>query len=201
MPCGLFLYQHATIRCLFIFHMMAQTRKKIVRPKIRAFVPRRENRATQWTSPADATRKRVYCRLRKRVTDLLGGRAPRTANWASFYRQKTTLLACYIRVTKWLVTRLQSNPIGTNFTGYMFTKQFYWYNFAGFCSNLSNSIGTNGMGCCSNLGAHGLFSSPAGFYWVHIDWLAPGHPMGWPFHGKAKPKSRPPASPSPGSPT
>ena len=34
------------------------------------------------------------------------------------------------------------------------------------------------MGFCSNLGAHGLLSSLAGFYWVHIDWLAPGHPMG-----------------------
>ena len=42
----------------------------------------------------------------------------------------------------------------------------------------SNSIGTNGAGFCSNLGARGLFSSPTGFYWVHIDWLAPGHPMG-----------------------
>ena len=42
----------------------------------------------------------------------------------------------------------------------------------------SNSIGTNGAGFCSNLGAGGLFSSPAGFYWVHIDWLAPGHPTG-----------------------
>ena len=42
----------------------------------------------------------------------------------------------------------------------------------------SNSIGTNGAGFCSNLGASGLFSSPAGFYWVHIDWLAPGHPDG-----------------------
>ena len=108
-----------------------------VRPKIRAFVPRRENRVTQWTSPADATRKRVYCRLRKPGdSDLLGGRAPRAANWASFYRQKTTLSACYIRVTKWLVTRSQSDPIGTNFAGYMFTKQFYWYNSVGFCSNL-----------------------------------------------------------------
>ena len=56
-----------------------------VRPKIRAFVPRRKNRATQWTSPADATRKRVYCRLRKPGdSDLLGGRAHRTANWATF---------------------------------------------------------------------------------------------------------------------
>ena len=107
----------------------------IVRPKIWAFVPRRENRVTQWTSPA--TRKRVYCRLLKPGdSDLLGGRAPRTANLASFYRQKTTLSAYYIRVTKWLITCLQSNPIGTNFAGYMFKKQSYWYNFAGFCSNL-----------------------------------------------------------------
>ena len=42
----------------------------------------------------------------------------------------------------------------------------------------SNPIGTNSTGFCSNLGARWLFSSPAGFYWVHIDWLAPGHPMG-----------------------
>ena len=110
--------------------------------------------------------------------DLLGGRAPRTGNWESFYRQKTTLSACYIRVTKWLVTRLQSNPIGTNFAGYMFTKQFYWYNFSGFCSNLKQFYWYNFAGFCSNLGARGLFSSPAGFYWVHIDWPAPGHPTG-----------------------
>ena len=66
----------------------------------------------------------------------------------AFIGKKTTLSAYYIRVTKWLVACLQSNPIGTNFAGYMFTKQFYWYNFAGFCSNL---------------GARGLFSFPAGF--------------------------------------
>ena len=42
------------------------------------------------------------------------------------------------------------------------------------------------------------------FYWVHIDWLAPGHPVGAgnpTISRKPKPKSRPPASPSPGSPT
>ena len=59
----------------------------------------------------------------------------------AFYRQKTILSAYYIRVTKWLVTCLQSNPIGTNFTGF-----------------------------CSNLGTLGLFSFPAGFllgaYWL-----------------------------------
>ena len=54
----------------------------------------------------------------------------------AFMGKKTTLSAYCIWVTKWLVTCLQSNPIGTNFEGYMFTKKFYWYNFAGFCSNL-----------------------------------------------------------------
>ena len=39
-------------------------------------------------------------------------------------------------------------------------------------------VSTNFTGFCSNLGARGLLSSPAGFYWVHIDWRAPGHPMG-----------------------
>ena len=42
----------------------------------------------------------------------------------------------------------------------------------------SNFIGRNFTGFCSNLGARGLFSSPFVSYWVHIDWLAPGHPMG-----------------------
>ena len=65
------------------------------------------------------------------------------------WAKNPTLLAYYIQVTKWLVTCLQSNPIGTNGTGF-----------------------------CSNLGARWLFSSLAGFYWVHIDWPAPGHPMG-----------------------
>ena len=59
----------------------------------------------------------------------------------AFYRQKTILSAYYIWVTKGLVTCLQSNPIGTNFAGF-----------------------------CSNLGAHGLFSSLSGFllgaYWL-----------------------------------
>ena len=42
----------------------------------------------------------------------------------------------------------------------------------------SGSYSTNGSGFGSNLGARWLFSSPSGFYWVHIDWLAPGYPMG-----------------------
>ena len=85
-------------------------------------------------------------------------------NWASFlyakkpYYQHITygLQSDWLPVCKAILlvqtsraTSLQSNPIGTNFAGF-----------------------------CSNLGARGLFSSPEGFYWVHIDWLAPGHPMG-----------------------
>ena len=42
----------------------------------------------------------------------------------------------------------------------------------------SNFIGTNFSGFCSNLGVRGLFSSPIVSYWVHIDWLAPGYLMG-----------------------
>ena len=45
----------------------------------------------------------------------------------AFYRQKTILSAYHIRVTKWLVTCLQSNPTGTNFAGFGSNlKQFYW---------------------------------------------------------------------------
>ena len=48
-----------------------------------------------------------------------------------FICKKNILSAYYIRVTKWLVTRLQSNPTGTNFAGYMFTKQSYWHKLRG----------------------------------------------------------------------
>ena len=48
-----------------------------------------------------------------------------------FICKKIILSAYYIRVTKWLVTHLQSNPIGTNFAGYMFTKQSYWHKLRG----------------------------------------------------------------------
>ena len=95
-------------------------------------------------------RKRVYCRLRKRVT-LISWEAEHTEQQIgqAFYMQRNIPSAYYIRVTKWLVIHLQSNLIGTNFAGFG-----------------------------SNLGARGLSSSLAGFYWVHIDWLAPGYPMG-----------------------
>ena len=75
-----------------------------------------------------------------------------------FICKKNILSAYYIQVTKWLVTCLQSNPIGTNFAGFCSNlKQFYWYKRRGLLFKLRR---------------------PLAFYWVHIDWLAPGHPMG-----------------------
>ena len=75
-------------------------------------------------------------------SDLLGGRAHRTANWASFlYAKKNILSAYYGLQSDWLhvcnaillvqtlrATCLQSNPIGTDFVGFGSNlKQFYWY--------------------------------------------------------------------------
>ena len=62
-----------------------------------------------------------------------------------------------IRVTRWLVTCLQSSPIGTN--------------FAGFCSNLKQFYWCKRRGLFSNLGARGLLSSLAAFL-LGAHWLA-----------------------------
>ena len=75
----------------------------------------------------------VYSQLHKRVT-LISWEAEHTEQQIgqAFYRQKTILSAYYTRVTKWLVTRLQSNPIGTNFPGFCSNlKHFYWYKRRG----------------------------------------------------------------------
>ena len=88
-------------------------------------------------------------------------------------------------------TCLQSNPIGTNFAGFGSNlKQFYWYKRRGLLFKLRHPLAFQ--------------LSLSGFYWMYIDCPAPGHPMGagnptisW----ETEPKSRPPASPSPGSPT
>ena len=59
----------------------------------------------------------------------------------AFYMQKTILSAYYIRVTKWLVTHLQSNPIGTNFAGFCSNlKQFYWYKRRGLLFKLRHPL-------------------------------------------------------------
>ena len=58
-----------------------------------------------------------------------------------FICQKNILSAYYIRVTKCLVTRLQSNPIGTNFVGFGSNlKQFYWYKWRGLLFKLRRPL-------------------------------------------------------------
>ena len=66
----------------------------------------------------------------------------------------------------------------------------------------SNLIGPNLHGLFSNLGVRRLFSSPFVSYWAHIDWLAPGYPMGAgnpTISGETKTQVR--AACQPGSPT
>ena len=97
-------------------------------------------------------------------SDLLGGRAPRRANWASFI--------CSMLHT------------GYKVIGYMFAKQSYWYKLLGLLFKFKAIL---------------LVQMARAFYWVHIDWPAPGHPMGAgnpTISQKPKPKSRPPASPT-----
>ena len=140
--------------------------------------------------------------------DLLRGRAPRTANWASFLYAKKyiyILSAYYIQATKWLVARLQSNPIGTNFAGYMFTKQSYWHKLRGFWFKLKAILLVQMAQAFVQTQAPAGFSAlPRAFTGcILIGWL---QVIQWgqgilPFQRKPKPKSQPHASPSPGSPT
>ena len=67
-------------------------------------------------------------------SDLLGGRAPRTTNWASFYRQKNHIISIL--------------HTGYKVIGYMFAKQSYWYKLRGLLFKLRHP---------------GLFSSSTGF--------------------------------------
>ena len=90
-------------------------------------------------------------------SDLLGGRAHRTANWASFlYAKKKTysqhitygLQSDWLHVCKAILlvqtswaTCLQSNPIGTNFAGFGSNlKQFYWYKRLGLLFKLRHPL-------------------------------------------------------------
>ena len=154
-------------------------------------------------------------------SDLLGGRAHRTANWASFYGQKTHFISIlhtgykvigymFAKQSYWYKLRgllfklkatllvqtsratcLQSNPIGTNFAGFGSNlKQFYWYKRRGLLFKLR----------CPRAFqlSHRLFTGCILIGWLQVTQWGREIP---PFHGKPKPKSRPPASPSPGSPT
>ena len=154
--------------------------------------------------------------------DILGGRAPRTANWASFLyakKKKHTISILhtgykvigytFAKQSYWYKLRglhvykaillvqtsratcLQSNPIGTNFAGFCSNlKQFYWYKRRGLLFKLRRPLAFQL--------SRGLFTGCILIGWLQVTrW-------GWgilPFHRKPKPKSRPPASPSPGSPT
>ena len=61
----------------------------------------------------------------------------------------------------------------------MFAKQSYWYKLRGLLFKLKAILLVQmARAFVQTLGARWLFSSPAGFYWVHVDWLAPGHLMG-----------------------
>ena len=90
-------------------------------------------------------------------SDLLGGRAPRTANSVSFlYAKKKTyyqhityrLQSDWLHVCKAILltqtsraTCLQSNPIGTNFAGFGSNlKQFYWYKWRGLLFKLRRPL-------------------------------------------------------------
>ena len=137
-----------------------------------------------------------------------------------FICKKNILSAYYIRVTKWLVTRLQSNPIGTNFAGFGSNlKQFYWYKLRGlhvckaiplvqtsraFVLNLKQFYWYKRRGLLFKLRRPLAFQLSRGLL-PGAYWLAgsrspdgAGNPT---ISRKLKPKSQPPASPSPGSPT
>ena len=89
-------------------------------------------------------------------SELLGGRAHQTANWASFlyakkpYYQHITygLQSDWLHVCKAILlvqtsraTCLQSNPIGTNFAGFCSNlKQFYWYKGRGLVFKLRRPL-------------------------------------------------------------
>ena len=74
--------------------------------------------------------------------------------------------------------------------GYMFAKQSYWYKLCGLLFKLRRPWAFQL--------SRGLFTGCILIGWLQVTrW-------GWgilPFHGKLKPKSQPPASPSPCSPT
>ena len=107
-----------------------------------------------------------------------------------FICKKNTLSAHYIRVTKWLVTRLQSNPIGTNFAGFCLNlKQFYWYKRRWLLFKLRRPRAFQL--------SRGLFTGCILISWLQVTRWGRGIP---PFHGKPKPKSRPPAAPAPAAP-
>ena len=130
-------------------------------------------------------------------SDLLGGRANRTANWASFlyakkpYYQHITygLQSDWLHVCKAILleqtsraTCLKINPIGTNFAGFCSNlKQFYWYKRRGLLFKLRRPLAFQL--------SRGLFTGCILIGWLQVTRWGRGI---LPFHGKPKPKSQPP---------
>ena len=126
-------------------------------------------------------------------SDLLGGRAPRTANWASFlYARKTYYQPItYGLQGDWLhfckavllvqtsrATCLQSNPIGTNFAGFCSNlKQFYWYKWRRLLFKLRRLW-------ASQL-SRGLFTGCILIGWLQVTRWGQGNRN--PFHGNRNP--------------
>ena len=105
----------------------------------------------------------------------------------AFYRQQSILSAYYIRVTKWLVTRLQSNPIGTNFTGFCSNlKQFYWYKRRGLLFKLRRPRAFQL--------SHRAFTGCILIGWLQVTRWGRGIP---PFHGKQNRNPSPGRLPAP----
>ena len=118
-------------------------------------------------------------------SDLLGGRAHRTANWVSFI--------CSMLHT------------GYKVIGYTFAKQSYWCKRRGLLFKFKAILLVQTARAFFKLRcprasqlSRGLFTGCTLIGRLQITRWGWGTP---PFHGKPKPKSQPPASPSPGSPT
>ena len=144
--------------------------------------------------------------MRKRVT-LISWEAEHTEQQIgqAFYRQKPYyqhitygLQSDWLHVCKAILlvqtsraTCLQINPIGTNFAGFCSNlKQFCWYKLRGLLFKLRRPRAFQL--------SRGLFTGCILIGWLLVTRWGRGI---LPFHGKPKPKSWPPASPSPGSPT
>ena len=103
-----------------------------VRPRIRAFVPRRKNRDPINQPSRCNTQEGLLSFAQTGDSDLLGGRAHRTANWASFLYAKKPY---YQHITyglqgDWLHVCKAVLSVQTSL-GYMFTKQSYWHKLRG----------------------------------------------------------------------
>ena len=108
----------------------------------------------------------------------------------AFYRQKTILSPYFIWVTKWLVTCLQSNPIGTNFAGFCLNlKQFYWYKRRGLLFKLRRPLAFQL--------SRRLFTGCILIGWLHVTQWGRGIP---PFHGNQNPSPGCLPAPAPAAP-